>query len=54
MNNGGKEEKNSPAHLKTEDRSPRYQSIAKLAKTTQNYLAQPGVDLRLANVSSDS
>ena len=39
MNNGGKDETNAPAHYINEDRSPRYQSIAKLAETTKNYLS---------------
>lgn len=54
MNTSGKDEKTTPAPYMSEDRSLRYQSIAKLAETTKNYLSQPGVDLRLANASSDS
>ena len=54
MNISGKDETNSQVHNQNVDRSPPYQSIAKLAETTKNYLSQVGLDLRAVNGSSDS
>ena len=49
-----KAEGNAHAHEENEARAQPHQSIARLQETMQSFLAQPGVDLRQPNLSSDS